>query len=304
MKYDCLDELEPTFASHLGLDFDENIVIEIEEQLRNSKSLTLPLETELSLLHELTKFELGKFLLQNKGLNGYWTRYIIIGDHSNVKEGSLEDWILTQGPVVCATQQRFAIFQQETNKLLTSGMTLASIPCGLMDDLLSLNYAEKENIKLVGIDLDLESINLAKNNIEKYNKNVSTELKLENAWDLSASEEYDLISSNGLNIYEPNDERVIKLYQEFYDALRPNGYLVTSFLTPPPVLNPDSPWREFSMENVIKQKAIFSDILQAKWQVFRTEAQVRNQLEQVGFKVLNVIYDKQAMFPTIIAQKE
>jgi len=30
---------------------------------------------------------------------------------------------------------------------------------------------------------------------------------------------------------------------------------------------------------------------------------MRNHLEQVGFKILEVIYDKQGMFPTIIAQK-
>ena len=36
-------------------------------------------------------------------------------------------------------------------------MQLASAPCGLMDDLLTLNYHNVSNIRLTGIDLDSDS---------------------------------------------------------------------------------------------------------------------------------------------------
>lgn len=303
MEYNFADKTRSDYASHLGLDFNQDVVTSIEERLRReSNKLTLPLQTEIGLLEELTSFELGRFLLQNKGLNGYWTHYIILGDH-NVKEGSLEYWVLNYAPAVLATRERFSIFKQKTNEILKSNMVLASIPCGLMDDLLSLDYLNKENIKLVGIDLDPLSLNLARQNSVKYNKNLHIEFKLEDAWNLTELEEYGLITSNGLNIYESSEVKIIKLYQKFYDSLRKDGYLITSFLTPPPVLSPDSTWKNFSMDDVTKQKAIFGDILQVKWQAFFTEEQVRTQLEQVGFQVLDIIYDKQAMFPTIIAKK-
>ncbi|AIL65406.1 hypothetical protein NOVO_05170 [Rickettsiales bacterium Ac37b] len=303
MEQDCINIVNTKYASHLELDFDHNIVQATEKRLRASHNLALPLEEEISLLQEIIGFELGRFLLQNKGLNGYWTQYVILGDHSNLNQNSLEYWVFNKAPAVLATQERFSIFKQKTNEILKSNMTLASIPCGLMDDLLSLDYTGKENIKLVGIDLDPLSLKQAEENSLTYNKNVNVSFKLENAWNLSSSEEYDLITSNGLNIYEPNDTKVIELYKKLYNALSKDGYLITSFLTLPPTLTPDSPWKNFSMHDVIKQKAIFVDILQAKWQTFRTEEQIRYQLEQVGFRILEIIYDKQSMFPTVIAQK-
>jgi len=300
MTYDCAD-MNPVYASHLGLEFDYNIISTIENRLKEAEYTTLPLDEGIYLLHELASFELGRFLLQNKGLDGYWTQYIILGDHSSVRESSIEHWILYNAPAVLATRERFGIFQQKNQEFLQSNTTLASVPSGLMDDLFSLNYEGKSHIKLTGIDLDPRAISQAQRNHNLPDFKV--EFKLQDAWNLSAHEEYNLITSNGLNIYEPNDERVIALYSEFYNALISGGRLVTSFLTPPPTLSNDSSWRNFSLEDVIKQKALFSDILQVKWQVFRTEAQMRNHLEQVGFKILEVIYDKQGMFPTIIAQK-
>jgi chemotaxis methyl-accepting protein methylase len=43
---------------------------------------------------------------------------------------------------------------------------------------------------------------------------------------MDAVEEFDLISSNGLNIYVKDKEQVIALYQKFFDALKPGGTLV------------------------------------------------------------------------------
>ena len=123
------------------------------------------------------------------------------------------------------------------------------------------------------------------------------------AWNLGVEGEYDLLTSNGLNIYEPDDQKVTALYRQFHKALRPGGTLVTSFLTPPPMIFPESTWRNFNPGDLKKQKAIFSDILQVQWQAFRTEAQTRAQLEEAGFKIREVIYDTQGMFPTVIAER-
>ncbi len=282
---------------------DKNFDLSIyEKNLRERTSLTVPLEKALDILKQLSQFELGRFLLANKGLNGYWTSYTIIHGPKKTSLTPLEKWLLNKAPSVKATQARFQIFQQQLQNYLKSESKVASIPCGLMDELLGLDYSNTKDIRITGIDLDEKSLQLAKENATKY-KIDNIELTKKNAWNLGVTEEYDIITSNGLNIYEPSNEKVILLYKEFYKALKPNGILVTSFLTPPPTLSKQSPWENYSTEDALKQKVIFSDIIQATWQVFRTEAETREQLKIAGFTVIDVICDDQGIFPTVVAQK-
>ncbi len=274
----------------------------IQTRLQSSGNLALPLEEELELLEQLTQFELGRFLLKNKGLNGYWTYYIILHGPTKSDLHPLEHWLLNKAPTVKATQERFQIFRHELQSRLQSGMTLASIPCGRMDDLLGLDYSKVSDIQLVGIDLDRQSLVLAQDVANTYGyKNVS--LLHKDAWNLGAKAQYDIITSNGLNIYESDDQKVIELYKEFFSALRPNGVLITSFLTPPPALSPESSWKNYNPEDARTQKAIFGDIIGVAWQTFRTESKTREQLEEVGFKSVDIIYDSQGMFPTVVAWK-
>ena len=81
--------------------------------------------------------------------------------------------------------------------------------------------------------------------------------------------------------------------------------LVTSFLTPPPTLSEDSPWRNYDPLEALKQNTLFSEVIGVQWQAFRTEGQTRAQLEQAGFTPDNIQfrYDSQGMFPTVIAKK-
>lgn len=265
----------------------------IKERINNSQDLALPVEQELQILEELTKFELGKWLLENKGLNGFWTAYLILHAPQEKNLSLLEHFVVHELPVVCATRERFGIFQTQLHKYIKPGMAVASAPCGLMDDLLLLQI---DNLTLYGLDLDDNSLQLAKENAVKFAKS-ATFAKV-NAWDLSAyKEKFNVITSNGLNIYEPDDERVTELYQQFNNSLVPGGILITSFLT-----SPDT-WQNFDADKLAKQRAIFKDIIGAKWQSFRTEDITRSQLLKAGFEVLEIIYDKQRMFPTVVARK-
>ena len=275
-----------------------------ENRLSQQKSLSLPLAEELTLYKQLQEFELGRFLIRNGGLNGKWTSYIIKTGLQQTNLHPLERFLLTQSPAILATRERFSIFKKETQKRLKPGMKLASIPCGLMDDLLDLDYTHVQDVSLTGIDLDPESLILAQQNATLSAFKGPVQFSQKDAWSLSENAAYDLITSNGLNIYEPDNQKVINLYKNFYNALKSGGILITSFLTPPPLMDPTSSWKNFDIAALTKQKAIFSDILQVKWQSFRTEAQTRMQLEQAGFQVLEVIYDAQGMFPTVIAKKK
>lgn len=271
-----------------GLDLEK-----IKERVQNSQDLVMPIEQELQLLEQLTKFELGKWLLENKGLNGFWTAYLILHAPKEKNLSELEYFMVHEAPVVCATRERFGIFQKQLNKYLQSGMVVASVPCGLMDDLLLLQI---ESLTLYGLDLDENSLQLAKENAVKFGK--SATFAKANAWELSAYQErFNVITSNGLNIYEPNDDKVIDLYQQFNNALVKGGILITSFLTPPAV------WKNTDAAKLKKQLAIFKDIIGAKWQSFRTENVTKSQLAKAGFEVVEIIYDKQHMFPTVVARK-
>lgn len=298
------ENFEQTCISHLGaVELDESIIISAKERLTQAESLTVSLEEELTMLEQLTQFDLGRFLLVNKGLNGYWIDYIISGDHSNVEKDSLEYWLLKHAPIVQATQERFKIFQEETQKRLESNLTLASIPCGAMNDLLLLDYSNVKNVSLIGVDIDQESISLAQLNINKAITNsFSASLLKEDAWNLNQNVKVNVILSNGLNIYEPNETRLIELYTKFYNALTENGVLITSFITKSPAVDSNSPWKNIDKNNLVKQKALFADVIQAKWQNSLTEEQAIYQLSQAGFKDIKIIYDSQGMFPTVIAR--
>lgn len=274
-----------------------------ENRLRNlEEDLVFPLKDELDLLNQLTQFELGRFLLKNKGLNGYWTAYVILHGPKIKGLSPLENWILHSSPVVKATRERFRIFQQKLQSLLKDGATLMSLPCGAMDDLLRLNYERASFVHLIGVDLDESSLDLAEENASDRGFS-SVDLIHRDAWQLGLHETCDVLTSNGLNVYEPDDAKVVELYRQFYEALKPGGILITSFLTPPPALSKKSTWKNYDAEAIKKQKALFGDIMQIGWQTFRTEAQTRTQLEEAGFDVLEVTYDSQGVFPTVVAEK-
>lgn len=275
---------------------------EYAKKLTDRTDLALPLNQELEMLQQLSEFELGRFLLLNKGLNGYWTSYLIL--HGLKKENlhPLEKWVLESAPAVRATRERFYIFQKVLQENLKNNITIASIPCGVMDDLTRLNTGSFQNISYVGIDYDNQSIDLARRNSNLL-ENVSISFHQKDAWNLKLNSQFDIITSNGLNIYEPDDDKVVDLYRNFYKSLKPNGILITSFLTPPPALSQESTWKNYNPTDVIKQKALFVDIIAVNWQAFRTEKQTRKQLEDAGFKKINFIYDSQGMFPIVIAKK-
>ncbi|RUR12938.1 cyclopropane-fatty-acyl-phospholipid synthase family protein [Legionella sp. km772] len=269
---------------------------------------------QLELLEQLQRFDFGRYLLQNQGINGYWTHYMLTYPWYGKKTGKnnrqeplsdLERFMLERAPLLLATQQRFEIFLQENQKKVRNDAQLAAIPCGMMGELLYLDYEQIKTIALVGIDYDAETFSDAKLLAKQYGLNSFLKLQHRDAWAIQIENQLDLISSNGLTIYEPNQERVNELYQIFYRALKPNGKLVTSFLTYPPSLSPECEWNldKIDQHDLLMQKIIFVDILEAKWQCYCSSKQVEAQLHQVGFKNIEFIYDEARMFPTVIAYK-
>lgn len=264
-------------------------------------------EKQLDLVEQISQFELGKFLIERGGLNGYWTHYIIT--HPSKKRLNdlhpLEDYLLNRSPTCLATQQRFVHFKTLIQKYIKEGSSLASVPCGVMGDLLDLDYSHVATFDLHGIDLDPEALAQAATYAQEKGLCHNCHFLERDAWELGLTAEFDLLSSNGLAIYEPKDSRVVELYREFHKALKPGGILVTSFLTPPPIPGQKSEWKfdRVNMEAAMLQKLIFVDILAAKWQVYRTEENVKGQLIEAGFSEIEIFYDEAHIFPTVVAKK-
>ncbi|MES2345801.1 MAG: class I SAM-dependent methyltransferase [Chlamydiota bacterium] len=273
------------------------------------------IEKQLELLEKLGEFALGRFLIEKRVLDGYWTHYVVTHplhgritglNHNQEPLHPLEVFLLDEAPSALATQERFSLFKDEIKKHIHEGCSFASIPSGLMAELLDLDYSHVQSFTLHGIDLDPETLSQAQTYAEEKGLTAHSYFSEQDAWKLDLSEEFDLIASNGLTIYEPNDDRVIALYMQFYGALKPGGVLITSFVTPPPAPGLTTEWdlKYVSQQNTLLQKIILVDLLEAKWQIFRKEETVKAQLHRAGFKEIEILYDKAHIFPTVIAKKK
>lgn len=293
----------------------EHIVQQATQEIQNNENLNANEKKQnLKYLTELSECSIGQFLLLNKGLNGFWTDYIL--QHPNQGKisrlnlegkplSSMERFLLEEAPIVLATQQRAKIFAAQTQMAVKNHANLACIPSGLMGEFLYLNYENIDAIRLVAIDVDSLSLQLAKQSAKQKNLYSFCQFSQQDALNLKFFETFDLISSNGLNMYINDDNLVTKLYQRFFDALKPGGKLVTSTLTPPPVSRYDCEW-DFTKINanaLIKQAIIFGDIIGATWQTYRSSKDTQSQLASVGFKHVECIFDDARMMPTLIAYK-
>ena len=275
----------------------------------NSAQGDVPRLTEAAraLREALTKFELGRFLLENLGLNGYWTSYVLLHpDTGRVSRTSsdgaaltdLEAWILDRCPIFLATQERFRIFKRMTQALIRPAMELASIPSGLMDDLLSLDYSQAPDVRLTAVDLDEHSLENARRRFFGSQQPVQAYFEKRDGWSLDADGRWDFVTSNGLNIYVEDDIRCTELYRGIARSLRPGGHFLVSFITPP-----DS-WKAHSEEDLARQRLLFTEVVPVKWQCARSESTTREQLRTAGFEVVAVEYDSQRMFPAVLAKKK
>jgi SAM-dependent methyltransferase len=265
------------------------------------------LESLLKSVDELSDFELGRFAIKNKGaLSGYWTWYVILGYKRSDSTSPLEQFIIEKSPTVLATQERFKIFQTLLTKYIQSNSTVCSIPCGMMADLFTLNLPDKVNgVRFVGIDIDKTVFDLARDLAKKLKVRFPYDFFYKNAWDLNIENEFDIITSNGLNNYEKDDDKVVALYRGLHTALKAKGRLICSALTLPPVFGKESEWDmdKIDKDNLLEAATLFSTILEATWANFRTSEKTSAQLREAGFKNIEIHWDSQKIFPTFSAQK-
>lgn len=295
--------------------FEENYESIKDRILQKEDQNEASIKEQLTLLNELSKFPLGQFMIQNRGLNGFWTTYFLRHPEKGRvtqlnSEGQpfskLETFLLDQAPLVLAAQERYKIVLQELQKrACLSNQVFASVPCGTLDDLMHLNFKETQNLQIYGVDLDQDVLQSIEADIEKHPLKSKIRLLHQDAWEFDLPEKASCIVSNGLNVYVESEKRLIDLYRHFYDQLKERGELIMSFITPGPQEDKACEWK-LSQEmktNLLKQKVIFSDLLQAQWQYFRSTKDTEQQLVEAGFKQVTFLYEASCMFPVAIAKK-
>ncbi len=304
-----MNDIEDKNISHGQSLSLEEAFSQIKRKVEERGDLPLAsVKRQLELLEELASFPLGQFLLTHKGLNGYWIHYVVTHPEEKTlrKVHPLEDFLLTKAPTALATQERYQIFRSQIQKYLQDNIKLASIPCGLMGEFLTLDFSRINHISLTGIDIDPEALSHAEMFAKEKNIHHFLNVHLKDATELSISEEYDLISSSGLNIYESNPEKVTEFFRRLFIALRPEGVLITSFFTYPPNFGFKSEWNtnEISLEAALLQRILLSDLIEPRFQSFCSSKEIEKQLLSVGFDKVEIIYDKAHIFPTVIATKK
>lgn len=256
-------------------------------------------EERLELLQQLASFDFGRFLILNRGINGYWTDYVCTAKESDRHTKSeLEGFLLFDRPLALATRERYRRFQKLAQKELFSGIKICSVPSGLMSDVLTLNYEGISNYELTAIDLDQESLQGAYQ-VAKEN-GVSDHFKAicRDAWNMGIAECFDVILSSGLNIYVAEDDRVRALYKEFFRALRPGGTLVVSYLE----TNRNAAG-DCNRKNERKQHVIYKEILEFTGSKVRSHSETIDHLSAAGFVEFETFADRFRIFPTVRAKR-
>lgn len=286
----------------------ENAVRGLKERIVGRGELEyISVSEQLALVDQLCAFPFGRYVLEHRGANGFWTDYLIFykeREDAQPIHNPLEDFLLNRSLIILSHRERFQIYQSLLQKRLKEGAVLASIPCGLMRDLLTLDFSGISDYKLVGIDIDPESLELAQQSAEAK-RIYNVEFVQQDAWQMTYQETFDVITSSGLNVYEPDPEKVIDLYRRFFTSMKPGGSLIISALTYPPMEARETDWNleGIPSEVLLMERVLHKDILELHWRNFRSAWELDKEFKEAGFSEVSVHFDKHRIFPTIHAMK-
>jgi hypothetical protein len=285
--------LKPEVSSELTLKLN---------QIQHKQYLSLPFEHTRAILQHLASFELGCYLLLNGRLNGYWLSDVVLNTKIDHEIGPLEQWLRFRSPYICANRERFHTFQLEAHRRMTSNTNIASIPCGLMDDLLRLNYQSFDNIHLWGIDSEDEALAIANGNALNFGLENFTTLLKRDLCHLQITDAFDIVLSYGHNKLPMQRDWIVGFYQQIHLSLKSNGTLITAFHTSS-TLTPSNPSETPNLTDSLLEHVIFNDILESDFTHSYTLDEATQILTESGFKILEIQPDSRGILPTLICQK-
>lgn len=270
-----------------------------------------------SLAEEAARSEIGRFLLCARGLNWRITDLLFDADYhatlrQEEREGSLclfDKLAFFTFPLFLATQERARLHQRHTQPWLCDGAVLASLPCGRMRDLLTLDYGHlTTGARLVGIDKDPEALKGA----QAFADALSAIRPLRGTVEFREGdalapgftkppvrEAFDVLTSAGLNIYL-TDEQCGLFYRHVHEALKPGGVFVTGHILP----HAQYRWERINRWHWQLQAVVLTVLVGALWESFVKPGEVvKGQLEAAGFVNVQTVPDSQGIFPTFVMQK-
>ena len=306
------------FLSHSGSELEtiEQTAKKARERINSHKKASAETKQYLcSLLDQLLEFPFGRFMLQNRGMDGFWSDYMIHHPRVGRKTGKdesgrtltrLEKVVLDKFPNIIATQERHEIFGKIIQDNMKNGASMASLPCGMMREFLERDFTGIDQIEMIGIDIDQRMLDGGEKLAKEYGVADKVKFTREDAWELPFEDEFSLLASSGLSIYEPSDDKVVDLYRQFYKSLRPDGVLVTSFMNFPPLPGRADQWEVSGLDQEILQIQgdLFVKVIGANFTAYRSKDTVREQLEEAGFSNIQFFFDTYHLFPTVTAEKK
>lgn len=276
-----------------------------------------PREFLFSLAEQAARSEIGQFLLCARGLNWRITDLLFDADYhaalrQEEREGTLclfDKLAFFVFPLFLATQERAKIHQRHAQALLRDGVVLASLPCGRMRDLLTLDYGHlTTGARLVGIDKDPEALKGARAFAEVQSalspirgtvECLEGDALVPGFRKPPIHEAFDALTSAGLNIYLTDDQCEL-FYRHVFDALKPGGTFITGHILP----HAEYRWERINRWHWQLQAVALTVLVGALWESFvKPQAVVVTQLAGAGFRKLQIIPDAQGIFPTFIMQK-
>ena len=195
-------------------------------------------------------------------------------------------------------------------ELVNDGAVALAVQCGYMDELLRLPTAAAARA-LIGVDVEASALVAAEANARQHDLAQQCVLARADAWELTGATVVfgditsyeravdggvDVVVSNGLNMYVPDDDEVISLYRSFRQPLRRGGTLVVSALTPPAAWDLSHVPKE-----VITRVRGLMLINPMMWGNYRSVAVTCAQLAAAGLEVRDIRFDQRRIFPTFVA---
>ncbi len=155
-----------------------------------------PVERQLELLDTVAGSELGAFVMAHGGLDAHWTD-VVVTHQSGSARNHADILLLERLPATLATRHRYGIFRQLLQAALRPRMTLLSIPCGTLTDLLSLDYRNAPEVHLIGVDIDAQALATARS--RALQQGLPVDLRQQDAWQGDIAAEADIVVSHGLS---------------------------------------------------------------------------------------------------------
>lgn len=274
------------------------------QKLKLQENLLVPFSTAISIVQNLTEFELGRSLMTIGQLTSSLVDYLCHHDTSPSNH-PFETWFLSKAPKIRAARERYYITRDILQNHLKSNINFGVMPCGVISKVAELDYSKVQNVKIVGYDNDVYGLVKAEKQMQPLVDQgiINLYLLKRNIWLLDEDNQYDIILSNRLSVLEHDTNKVLGLFKQIYKALKPEGVFICSFFTPSPLEAPGkSTWLNVDEEDLLLEHTIFVDIMNFQ-PAARFESEFEMLLKGAGFEIFDIVFDTHRVYPTIVAKK-